>query len=510
MTSNTNAANGTIQKSSILVANVGNRNLSLDTIDLSEFFGKDKLGNPRIYPNHNFRSFTEMICKDLHEKGKASEFFGRLGLNILDEVLNYEGRVYEKVILIGSNQEGLLTKKGQPERIDQDTLFAAEIIKLLAELKDESHGVEVKILKNRVANSEELYFPYKKLLAEIKAENPNGYFVICDAGGTAQQKMAMKIMAEYLWEDNEFQVVYVSKGNGPAEFEKQGSRNLKGIIAGFQAEQLIKAGQFSAAATIIKPSKKHLYKYLLVLERAKALLLDGELRNLVTDVQKQSNSVTNLNPLLDFFNVSHPAFSNKEEQRLKVMLALVQFYHHRYQAQLPKDDYATELCVSAFLFHEAYIQYLVEKYLKINLSMDYRGQFAKITKALNDYADPAVSNMKRKYPLLDPSFQSLNVIAFFLSAFKKKLPDHLQLFIAQIEEIYDPKWSGASITYTDWWSLRNNYAHHSQGVTHKDLVAAMPNLLPTYLPTWYGLLGLPADPTQNQFDLVGNLIIAEL
>jgi len=180
----------------ILVANLGNRNLKFNGKLYTEKPGSDN--DLSLYNEKNsFKSLTQKIW-NLWDSGSKPEI--DIEINILDSFLRDNQYVFEKVYLIGSNQ---IEEKKQ----DQDTYWEALIIKRIIE---ENFGISSEVIecRKKVTDNNQLLVFFRDTLKDLKQKYPEAKFIICDAGGTPQQKLALKIAVEFLFDKEEFDVLY--------------------------------------------------------------------------------------------------------------------------------------------------------------------------------------------------------------------------------------------------------------------------------------------------------------
>ena len=170
----------------ILLANIGNRNITLN----GNVFTKS-------HDELSFREWSKNILND-YERYKSD-----LDINIINPLIKSQNR-YDKLMFYYSDMSGL------DDRIDQDTLYEADIMKkvLIEKYNYTAYQIELIKCEAKVYNNGELMKFYRKSLKEIKEKYREAKITICDAGGTAQQKMALKIMSEYYLNKDNYEVKY--------------------------------------------------------------------------------------------------------------------------------------------------------------------------------------------------------------------------------------------------------------------------------------------------------------
>ena len=207
----------------ILLSNIGNRNIKYKgKTFIKEIHGED------------FKEWTKNLLDNFPSEREFLE------INILNDLLDEIISETSTIILFASNQVNEVKQ-------DQDTLFEAQIMKKLIEEK--YFGVEVKIeeIHCKVTDNDELLRRYRSKLKNYKNIFSEHHFVICDAGGTPQQKSALKIMTEFMLDETAFEVRYVNP-NGILEPVKQ--IEYRKIILSEQIKVLIEKGEYRAALEI--------------------------------------------------------------------------------------------------------------------------------------------------------------------------------------------------------------------------------------------------------------------
>jgi hypothetical protein len=242
-----------MSKKKILIANIGNRNLIYKP-------ETDKVGDDIYISNKSdFRGITEFFVED-YKKGEI-KVYDELQLNILSTLLDYtdiKGNDIidnlEKIILFSSDQSAL----GE-SNTKQDTCFAGEIIVELIKRDYDGLSAENRILKGcSVVKVDDLINTYKEELLQISIDYPVSKYeyIICDSGGTPQQKSSLKITVEYLLDRgnytfyNIYEKFQEQEGLQESEAVLTKDKEYKKLIDNQQIKMLIKTGQYKAAAEI--------------------------------------------------------------------------------------------------------------------------------------------------------------------------------------------------------------------------------------------------------------------
>jgi hypothetical protein len=157
----------------------------------------------------------------------------------LDTVLNQSQ--FDKVIIVVSNQKD--------EKFNgQDTLYEGEIIKQLICINYKIEDVELKELAEDVTNENYLMQFYQQFYAGLLRKYQEANFILCDAGGTGQQKTSSKIMAEFMIPDSRWEILY-PKQDGSVE--KKTQVEYRNIINKEQAITLVRKSHYEAALNVL-------------------------------------------------------------------------------------------------------------------------------------------------------------------------------------------------------------------------------------------------------------------
>lgn len=214
-------------QTTILISNIGNRNITYKGVTYPSFSKdtKEILGS--------FRDWTQKLLKNLEEEKQ------HIKLNILDTLIDEKkGKINKIYLFYSDHPEG--------ERNDQDTLFEAEIMKILIE-EQYQIPTELKKVKAVVVDNNTLLRFYRNALRSINKYNKQPYIIVCDAGGTAQQKSALKIILEFSLPANRYEVQYVNFG----KLKKIEPIEYRNIISTEQAASLIDDGQYYSAIKVL-------------------------------------------------------------------------------------------------------------------------------------------------------------------------------------------------------------------------------------------------------------------
>lgn len=211
----------------ILLTNIGNRSI---TLNKETYFdsNKDK--------SITFLDWTKNLLEnyDIHSQN--------LDINIFNPLVEGENRP-AKIMLFYSDQSKIET------RTNQDTIHEAHIIQkiLVDKYGYNPNDILLEAIEVKVVENGKLMDAYRRKFYQVKKLKFDK-IMICDAGGTPQQKMALKIVAEYLLEPNEYEIKYIE---GNTLVTDVSVNEYRSIIDTEQALKLIKVGEFVAAYSLL-------------------------------------------------------------------------------------------------------------------------------------------------------------------------------------------------------------------------------------------------------------------
>lgn len=208
--------------STLLITNIGNRNIQW----------KD------AYITDSFRSTTEFLLKNF------DDYKSEIKLQILDKV--FENKKIDKVLLFASDQD----KEKSGKFWESDTIHEAGIIKKIIE-NDFNIPCEVAFFSENVTDSDALVPFYKKNIIERMSQYSDS--ILCDAGGTTQQKQSLKEVAQWLLKEK-LTIIYVTqKDELSAEntIKDGSSEALHTILLYHQVQKLIEHFEYQAAALLL-------------------------------------------------------------------------------------------------------------------------------------------------------------------------------------------------------------------------------------------------------------------
>lgn len=239
----------------IILANLGNRNINYREKIFSECSAEEKLGAL------NFRDFTQILL------ARYEELNDDITLNILPDLIKSQSSKPDKIYIF-------YTDTPQEERNNQDTVYEADII--IKKMNEQYPSIEIikYPLKCRPTDTDELMKRYRMYLRNIIKNTSISDVIICESGGTPQQKFALKIMSEFLFDADILKSFSVEVGCNDIKIRQQPSIEYKNIIVEEQISALITTGDFSGALTLMKykntsnPNKK----LLLILELSHFLM----------------------------------------------------------------------------------------------------------------------------------------------------------------------------------------------------------------------------------------------
>lgn len=241
----------------ILLANIGNRNITYKGKSKSVILQGDEA---------HFRNGTEYLLNQYFEEKQYIQ------ANILPPLIEDLKSNLQTIYLFGSNQP-------EGEWNIQDTVYEAYLLqKMFCELYPEIEVVVLEITC-RVVDINALMKYYRDVLNNLFQKHPEDQFIICDAGGTTQQKTSLKIIAEYLLKDECFEMYNINYINGKSILEKIKSLEYRRVIDQEQINALINQYDYLGAKTIYTGNRRNVTDALSNYLSIAALLFSNESDN---------------------------------------------------------------------------------------------------------------------------------------------------------------------------------------------------------------------------------------
>jgi hypothetical protein len=421
--------------SKILIANIGNRNICLNG---QLYFDIVK------YKSISFLEWT----KDLFEKYAENE--KQLDINIINPLVLGEIRP-DKIILYYSDQSSLNT------RTDQDTIYEAKLMKRI--LVDKYHFSENEVItegiKVSVINTGDLIKEYRRRMLALKKQ---GYklLTICDAGGTAQQKMALKIAAEYILDH--YEIKYAEKNELISDVSINEYRN---IIDAEQAIKLLKYGEIKAACntlniSLVNANNNHAISLLQYLYYRFYGIKDK--MNWAESNCLKKNYNEKINQVISEKNVSNNPQLNDAYGKL-IQHLLDKFYKVEFYKNINNH---TDCILSFAQFYE----YLLNQYFISSDEFEFGKPFDK-----NNNADQKIqlqNFINENYPKLEnkhkASIESVSTQVLLLKTSKNNSMSNLASLLSPYIGFTDDTLAGKEINV-----IRNSIAHDGLFISDDDM-----------------------------------------
>jgi hypothetical protein len=454
----------------ILIANVGNRNLNYQGVPIPEYLKENNL-------NTTFRELTKSLYTGNQE--------AQVSIAILDVLLDAHKSSVEKLVLIATDQ-----KKG--DHRDQDTKYAAELIKRKIKLQDkwQELEVDVKHLPISIEKTADVMKWYKRFLIRTKEENPGKDFLICDAGGAPQMKTPLKIMAEFILPRENYRVEYVQ--HQQAKIIEVEQEEYRKVLASYQIESLLTGLHYGAAiklwkdVSFLNPDKDNILLLLKFLNNRSSFLTDEANAAASKYINRSKSEESALHQFIhgQVPNETAQGIPERDIFRAKEYLELAAYY--RDIANL------NQAVMFARFFEEHILNVLLESYLDICLNSDYGGE-SKTT--FTNYAKEHRLRLG-EYPIKHPSIPAQIVVAKTIQS------DIAKSFCSSFEQL---EINREDKRYT-LGALRNELAHKGRSVTKKRLQKYAPRLFPE-IDRWKQILEVE---NENSYQRLNTLLSCEL
>ncbi len=162
----------------ILLANVGNRNIMYRGEFYNELFQQGEI-------SLSFRDWTHELLKEFNQNQELIQF------PIIRQFFEETEYQPDIIFLFASNSPAGL-------RNDQDTVYAAEIIKRLLGRQFPKVATNIIEVDRNVIDENTLIRFYAEKFNAIKKMFPDGQFLINESGGTPQQVFALKTCSYFI------------------------------------------------------------------------------------------------------------------------------------------------------------------------------------------------------------------------------------------------------------------------------------------------------------------------
>jgi len=225
----------------ILFANIGVRNILYCGEYIEEYLKKNNKIN-------SFRDFTQQLLNNFkEEKNKIKPI-------ILDRLLEKINKEIYTAVLFSTDQRNV-------ERNDQDTFYEGEILKqIFTELYPSINFIN-DVVKCPVFDHDQLIRTYRSRFLDHLKNFQWEKIIYCDAGGTSQQKFASKIMLEYLLNEEQLEVFYISQvRRGESEILKAARYEYRGIIDREHIRQALNIYAYPSVIQIMDAEKLSIKK----------------------------------------------------------------------------------------------------------------------------------------------------------------------------------------------------------------------------------------------------------
>lgn len=425
----------------ILLANIGNRNLYLSGIPLINHINtKEK----------TIKQFSQEILANI------GVFEERLSIQIIQELLSQEAQDLGCVLLYGSDQADAVVN-------DQDTIYVANILKhLLQPLYPSTHFIVKPIENVSVVDNDGLLNFYRTELLQLLSMYPEAEFIICDAGGTAQQKSALKIMAEFILTSSKYRAYYQNVKTN--HLEEVAQVEYRRIITDEQVSVLVNHGEYAAALALYESqaSDSNLVRLLKLGSLRREMLTEDALKQVTGELISLSDWVKNFKCR----KLNHLPSDLDDVFKVKTLFSI--------RERLDWVCFAYELknYTAATLGFQVFTEFLVNTLLENQYpEFSQASENKKVGQRLLEFT-------AEKYPEIEIFFETkiTSVSVPFLIKFCQCFTiGSIYELLKQLEKCnsWFNKLSGEKYSGLD--KLRNDIAHDGEGVTLQKLQKAAPD-----------------------------------
>lgn len=210
----------------ILLANLGNSHI--------RYIGTTPEVQLKGDRNTPFRESTRYLLEHYEEEAKY------IIPEILPPLIELEKNSICKIILFA-------TDSPPGERNNQDTIFEAKILKRLFEIDYPEIEILILPLSIKVTNINALMQFYRDTINELLKCHQEDIFILADAGGTSQQKSALKIILEYLLDTTQLEAYNINFDKGRSFPEKIASDEYRRVLNQQQMGRLVQQYDYTGA-----------------------------------------------------------------------------------------------------------------------------------------------------------------------------------------------------------------------------------------------------------------------
>lgn len=211
-----------------------------------------------------FSKYSEEINKEEYAEKLKEEAYHVLELAILSSLLDdlqSNQKKISHIYLFVSDQKNETKEKDK----EKDTIHAGELVKSLIlrkYKKSDWFDLEVSTIpiNANVTKVDPLAKEYKRELLQIKSNlnYQDHKIIICDSGGTPQQKSTLKLLSEFIWDKDNCDFYQVTEKADTPSTEGKVDRitdiEYKKISYSYAIQTLINNGNYEGAALICKNS----------------------------------------------------------------------------------------------------------------------------------------------------------------------------------------------------------------------------------------------------------------
>jgi hypothetical protein len=487
----------------VLLANIGNRTL----------VAKKNNGSLELFEKHEFQSISKSHFREntrwIEEQIRAGnrEILEEMDVNIINAIFEKEG-IPDYIYLFTSDQEG-----EDEVRKRQDTIHAGYII---AELLGKEYGDRVKVepitITGSVVKLDHLTVRFREEMKRLVFEkHPDDKIIICDSGGTPQQKNALKIVSEYFLSDREPSFYQVREEIDPktgeavlgkGEAVRLENNEIGQIVDEQNISLLIDSGEYSAAATLRRRTLSDIPEILLrVMSFRKELLHNDAIGQLSQDPNSRVTAKDWLSDK-DLLQEVCPSICNF---LLKKTPEKWEDWRSDFRSSAEFHKLCEELELASFYWHlgkwtEAIRTYAI--FVEDFLNSIYSKRNIK-RKGTNSHYLDNINDIKIKNEL-KPDGSILKVLPTSVSTYIAYLlvmtscSDILKSILYSFKQCNSMWTETPSDRDKGLDRLRNNISHSGTGVTKADIDKYIPDF-EKIIRSWHDQMGVPFEKDGNAF-----------
>ncbi|MEZ4851064.1 MAG: hypothetical protein R3B93_21100 [Bacteroidia bacterium] len=362
-----------------------------------------------------------------------------------------------------------------------------------------------------MVDNNELIKIYRNHLKELQKQYPQKPLIIADMGGTGQQKTALKLMIEYLYDPDQFESYYLPQRKGKSQIIRAEAVEYRKVINAEQILSLIKNFEYGGAFRVLgkpdpeEPLLQLVWQLLHFAAYRKDQLYEvaGQFTHIPKHLILSGIETSKLNflenyrkkkPVSGFPDWAKKIFSLQDYFRLFEILLLVQKYHEM-------GDYSKTV-LNLHRFVENYASFCIQTYER-QFPAEYE---TKANAAVRELTQILRSRSRNSRP-----YRKGKSVPFYVTI-AAQIEPHNQVHQQFIREFAQ---TNSLLNWTAFRqkknialdTLRNSIAHEGKGIDEKTFNRIFQ--INSFIPQWIQRMGISESPYDQLNTLIEDLLKRE-